>query len=192
VGGGIQDPTRHCGHQWPIVPAPGDYNDGKLVQWLAGETEVLWENLPQCRFVHHKSDMLAGREPGPPRWEASDWRWATARPGALRLYLAYRLWDLKFSLWWWFRLCWIWRSQDADCEQDCFLGCGALQSHESSPALTSQKMLFPRFERWVFTPMENTRCISSLAQGNWIICLLIFLPSGFRNLWLVCNFAFRF
>jgi hypothetical protein len=20
--------TRHCGHQWPIVPAPGDYDDG--------------------------------------------------------------------------------------------------------------------------------------------------------------------
>jgi hypothetical protein len=30
----------------------------KLVEWMAGETEVLGENLPQCRFVHHKSHML--------------------------------------------------------------------------------------------------------------------------------------
>jgi hypothetical protein len=22
--------TPHCGHQWPIVPAPGDYDDGEI------------------------------------------------------------------------------------------------------------------------------------------------------------------
>jgi hypothetical protein len=22
--------TRHCGHQWPIVTAPGDYEDGEI------------------------------------------------------------------------------------------------------------------------------------------------------------------
>jgi hypothetical protein len=43
----------------------------KLVEWLAGETEVLGENLPQCSFVHHKPHMLPVREAGPPRWEAS-------------------------------------------------------------------------------------------------------------------------
>jgi hypothetical protein len=34
----------------------------KLVEWwLAGETEVLGENLPQCRFLDYKLHMLPGR-----------------------------------------------------------------------------------------------------------------------------------
>jgi hypothetical protein len=44
------------------------------VEWeLAGETEVLGEDLPQCRFVHHKTDMTwPGLELESPQWEAGD------------------------------------------------------------------------------------------------------------------------
>jgi hypothetical protein len=46
----------------------------QLLEWrLAGETEVLGENLPQRHFVYHKSNMTRpGLERGQPRWEASD------------------------------------------------------------------------------------------------------------------------
>jgi hypothetical protein len=49
-------------------------NMEQLMEWeLAGEPEVLGENLPQGHFVHQKPNMTwPGIEPGSPWWEAGD------------------------------------------------------------------------------------------------------------------------
>jgi hypothetical protein len=45
-----------------------------LVESMAGETEVLGENLHQRHFIHHKSHLTRpGIEPWQPRWEASNY-----------------------------------------------------------------------------------------------------------------------
>jgi hypothetical protein len=72
VGGGVQlGPLGTAANNGLLCQPRVIMMMEKLVEWLVGETEVLGENLPQCRFVHHKPHMLPGREPGPPRWEAS-------------------------------------------------------------------------------------------------------------------------
>jgi hypothetical protein len=55
----------------------------KLVECLAGEAEVLWENVPQCRFVHHKSHMLLDANPGRRGGKPASNRlsYGTANPG---------------------------------------------------------------------------------------------------------------
>jgi hypothetical protein len=52
---------------WPIVPAPGDCEDGEF-GGMNGRG-----NRSTDATVHHKSHLTRpGIEPGPPRWEASD------------------------------------------------------------------------------------------------------------------------
>jgi hypothetical protein len=72
-GGGVQlGPLGTAATSRPILPDPGDYDDGEIGGMISRGNEVLGENLPQGCFVYHKPHMLPGREPGPPRWEASD------------------------------------------------------------------------------------------------------------------------
>jgi hypothetical protein len=49
-------------------------NVEQSMEWeLAGETELLGENLRQYHFVYHKSRMTwLGLEAGPPLWKAGD------------------------------------------------------------------------------------------------------------------------
>jgi hypothetical protein len=72
VGGGTQGPLGTAATNVLLCQPRVIMMMEKLVEWLAEETEVLGVNLPQCRFVHHKPHMLPVREPGPPRWEASE------------------------------------------------------------------------------------------------------------------------
>jgi hypothetical protein len=74
VEGGVQlGPLGTAAAEWPIVPAPCDYDDGEFGGMKIGRgNEVLGENPPQRHFVHHISHLTRpGIEPGPPRWEAS-------------------------------------------------------------------------------------------------------------------------
>jgi hypothetical protein len=60
--------------RWPIVPAPGDYEDGEFGGMKIGRgTRSTWRKpapAPLCppQIPHD----LTGSEPGPSRWEASD------------------------------------------------------------------------------------------------------------------------
>jgi hypothetical protein len=58
----------------PIVPAPGDYDDGEIGGMMIGRgnrsTRRKRTSVPLC--PPQTPHALTGREPGPPQWEASD------------------------------------------------------------------------------------------------------------------------
>jgi hypothetical protein len=64
-------PLGTAAANWPIVPAPGDYDDGAFggIMIVRG-TEVLGENLPLC--PPQTPHALPRRERGPQRWETRD------------------------------------------------------------------------------------------------------------------------
>jgi hypothetical protein len=75
VGGGVQlDPLGTTATSRPIVPAPGDYDDGEIGGLMIGRgnrsTRRKPAPVPLC--PPQNPHALPGREPGPPRWEASD------------------------------------------------------------------------------------------------------------------------
>jgi hypothetical protein len=73
-GGGVQlGPLGTAATKRPIVPAPGDCDDGEIGGMIGrGNQSTRRKPAPVPRFVHHKPNMLLGREPGPPRWETSN------------------------------------------------------------------------------------------------------------------------
>jgi hypothetical protein len=75
VGGGVHTgSTRHVGHYWPIVPAPGDCDDGEFGGMKIGRGNLSTRRKPTPVPLWPPQIPLAipGPEPGPPRWEASD------------------------------------------------------------------------------------------------------------------------
>jgi hypothetical protein len=75
MGHGVQlGPLGTAATNWPIIPAPGDYEDGEF-----GEIMISRGNRSSRRnpvsvplFLPQFPHDLTGRELGPPRWKASN------------------------------------------------------------------------------------------------------------------------
>jgi hypothetical protein len=73
VGNGVQlGPLVTAAANRPIVPAPGDYDDGKTGGMIGrGNRGTRRKTCPSAALSTTNPTCLPGREPGPPRWEAS-------------------------------------------------------------------------------------------------------------------------
>jgi hypothetical protein len=63
--------TRHCGHQWPIVSAPSDYNDGEIGGMNGTGNRSSRRKPSPVPLCPPQTPHAAGCETGRPRWEAS-------------------------------------------------------------------------------------------------------------------------
>jgi hypothetical protein len=74
MGGGVQlGLLGTAGSNRPIVPAPSDYDDGEISGVIGkGNRSTRRKPTPVPLCPQQTPHALFGREPGPPRWEASD------------------------------------------------------------------------------------------------------------------------
>jgi hypothetical protein len=75
MGGGVQlGPLGRSATNWPLVPAPGDYEDGEFGGMMigGGNRSIRRKPAPVPLCPPQIPYDLTGRERGPPRWEASD------------------------------------------------------------------------------------------------------------------------
>jgi hypothetical protein len=75
VGGGVQlGPLGTSAINWSIVLAPGDYDDGEFGGMMIdrGNRSTRRKTAPAPLCLPQIAHDVTGREPGPPRWEASD------------------------------------------------------------------------------------------------------------------------
>jgi hypothetical protein len=74
LGGGVPlGPLGTAATNSPIVPAPGDYDDGELGGMIGrGNRNTLRKPTPVPLCPPQTPHALPGREPGPPQWEVSD------------------------------------------------------------------------------------------------------------------------
>jgi hypothetical protein len=76
IGGKVHTgSTRHRGYYWPIVPAPGDCEDGEfggMNGFGRGNRNTRRKPAPTPLYPPQIPLARSGREPGPQRWKASD------------------------------------------------------------------------------------------------------------------------
>jgi hypothetical protein len=73
LGGGVQlGPLGTAATNRPILTAPGDYDNGEIGGMIGRGNRSTRRKSAPMPLCPPQTPHAAGREPGPPRWEASD------------------------------------------------------------------------------------------------------------------------